>query len=164
MGESRWGYWFCAPSWTRGIKGRERRGVEPVRARRRGSIEKTKFRKKKLRKKGGAVLQVAMSEMGEASQVLAGNPYKIVDHARERRKGITATSLKELSSIARSRLSIPHDAELTIVLEQDGEFGDIGTIWDIRQFGLFHDSLGCFGAFLCFEGQWDSGTRFWDTM
>ncbi|EZA46760.1 hypothetical protein DMN91_003570 [Ooceraea biroi] len=49
-----------------------------------------------------------------------GNPYKIVDHTRERRKGITASSLKELTNIARSRLALPVDADLTIVLEQDG--------------------------------------------
>ncbi|XP_029034120.1 DNA fragmentation factor subunit alpha-like [Osmia bicornis bicornis] len=60
-----------------------------------------------------------MSETAGISQGL-GNPYKIVDHAREKRKGITASSLKELTSIARSRLSLPLDAELTIVLEQDG--------------------------------------------
>ncbi|XP_076642211.1 DNA fragmentation factor subunit alpha isoform X2 [Halictus rubicundus] len=59
-----------------------------------------------------------MSETAGISQGL-GNPYKIVDHAREKRKGITASSLKELTSIARSRLSLPLDAELTIVLEQD---------------------------------------------
>lgn len=50
-----------------------------------------------------------------------GNPYKIVDHTRERRKGITASSLKELTNIARNRLALPVDADLTIVLEQDGE-------------------------------------------
>lgn len=50
-----------------------------------------------------------------------GNPYKIVDHTRERRKGITASSLKELTNIARNRLAFPIDADLTIVLEQDGE-------------------------------------------
>jgi len=50
-----------------------------------------------------------------------GNPYKIVDHTRERRKGITASSLKELTNIARSRLALPVDADLTIVLEQDGK-------------------------------------------
>ncbi|XP_003701488.1 DNA fragmentation factor subunit alpha [Megachile rotundata] len=60
-----------------------------------------------------------MSETPGISQGL-GNPYKIVDHAREKRKGITASSLKELTSIARNRLSLPLDAELTIVLEQDG--------------------------------------------
>ncbi|KAK1117878.1 hypothetical protein QLX08_007027 [Tetragonisca angustula] len=60
-----------------------------------------------------------MSETAGISQGL-GNPYKIVDHTREKRKGITASSLKELTSIARSRLSLPLDAELTIVLEQDG--------------------------------------------
>ncbi|XP_050444814.1 DNA fragmentation factor subunit alpha-like [Cataglyphis hispanica] len=49
-----------------------------------------------------------------------GNPYKIVDHTRERRKGITASSLKELTNIARNRLAFPVDADLTIVLEQDG--------------------------------------------
>ncbi|EFN76436.1 DNA fragmentation factor subunit alpha [Harpegnathos saltator] len=49
-----------------------------------------------------------------------GNPYKIVDHTRERRKGITASSLKELTNVARSRLAFPVDADLTIVLEQDG--------------------------------------------
>lgn len=49
-----------------------------------------------------------------------GNPYKIVDYTRERRKGITASSLKELTNIARSRLALPVDADLTIVLEQDG--------------------------------------------
>ncbi|XP_012280681.1 DNA fragmentation factor subunit alpha [Orussus abietinus] len=49
-----------------------------------------------------------------------GNPYKIVDHARERRKGITATSLKELMNTARSRLSLPPDVDITVVLEQDG--------------------------------------------
>ena len=51
----------------------------------------------------------------------SGNPYKIVDHARERRKGITASSLEELTSIARSRLAFPADSQLTIVLEQDGK-------------------------------------------
>lgn len=50
-----------------------------------------------------------------------GNPYKIVDYTRERRKGITASSLKELTNIARSRLALPVDADLTIVLEQDGK-------------------------------------------
>ncbi|XP_032673477.1 DNA fragmentation factor subunit alpha-like [Odontomachus brunneus] len=49
-----------------------------------------------------------------------GNPYKIVDYTRERRKGITASSLKDLTNIARSRLALPVDADLTIVLEQDG--------------------------------------------
>lgn len=61
-----------------------------------------------------------MSETAGISQGL-GNPYKIVDHTREKRKGITASSLKELTSIARNRLSLPLDAELTIVLEQDGK-------------------------------------------
>lgn len=61
-----------------------------------------------------------MSETAGISQGL-GNPYKIVDYAREKRKGITASSLKELTSIARNRLSLPLDAELTIVLEQDGK-------------------------------------------
>ncbi|XP_076676238.1 DNA fragmentation factor subunit alpha [Andrena cerasifolii] len=60
-----------------------------------------------------------MSETTGISQGL-GNPYKIVDHARDKRKGITASSLKELTSIARNRLSLPLDAKLTIVLEQDG--------------------------------------------
>ncbi|KAG6803481.1 DNA fragmentation factor subunit alpha [Apis mellifera caucasica] len=60
-----------------------------------------------------------MSETAGISQGL-GNPYKIVDHTREKRKGITASSLKELISIARNRLSLPLDAEVTIVLEQDG--------------------------------------------
>ncbi|XP_031839975.1 DNA fragmentation factor subunit alpha isoform X3 [Nomia melanderi] len=64
-------------------------------------------------------INTGMSETAGISQGL-GNPYKIVDHAREKRKGITASSLKELTSIARSRLSLPLDAELTIVLEQDG--------------------------------------------
>lgn len=50
----------------------------------------------------------------------SGNPYKIVDHARERRKGITASSLEELTNTARSRLALPDDGQLTIVLEQDG--------------------------------------------
>jgi len=50
-----------------------------------------------------------------------GNPYKIVDHTRERRKGITASSLKELTNVARNRLAFPVDADLTIVLEQDGK-------------------------------------------
>ncbi|KAL6265280.1 DNA fragmentation factor subunit alpha-like [Pogonomyrmex barbatus] len=60
-----------------------------------------------------------MSETTGITQGL-GNPYKIVDHTRERRKGITASSLKELTSIARNRLALPVDADLTIVLEQDG--------------------------------------------
>lgn len=60
--------------------------------------------------------------MSETTAVMQGmgNPYKIVDHTREKRKGITASSLKELTNIARSRLSLPVDADLTIVLEQDG--------------------------------------------
>ena len=52
----------------------------------------------------------------------SGNPYKIVDHARERRKGITASSLEELTNVARTRLALPDDGQLTIVLEQDGTF------------------------------------------
>ncbi|XP_011862912.1 PREDICTED: DNA fragmentation factor subunit alpha-like [Vollenhovia emeryi] len=60
-----------------------------------------------------------MSETTVVTQGM-GNPYKIVDHTRERRKGITASSLKELTSIARNRLALPVDADLTIVLEQDG--------------------------------------------
>ncbi|KAK2588734.1 hypothetical protein KPH14_001622 [Odynerus spinipes] len=60
-----------------------------------------------------------MSETAGIVQGL-GNPYKIVDHARERRKGITASSLKDLTNIARNRLALPPDANLTIVLEQDG--------------------------------------------
>lgn len=61
-----------------------------------------------------------MSDTAGISQSL-GNPYKILDHAREKRKGITASSLKDLTNIARNRLSLPLDAELTIVLEQDGK-------------------------------------------
>lgn len=61
-----------------------------------------------------------MSETTAVTQGM-GNPYKIVDHTREKRKGITASSLKELTNIARSRLSLPVDADLTIVLEQDGK-------------------------------------------
>lgn len=61
-----------------------------------------------------------MSETTAVTQGL-GNPYKIVDHTREKRKGITASSLKELTNIARNRLSLPVDADLTIVLEQDGK-------------------------------------------
>lgn len=49
-----------------------------------------------------------------------GNPYKIVDHMRDRRKGVTASSLRELTDVARNRLGFPLDADLTIVLEQDG--------------------------------------------
>ncbi|KAK0168915.1 hypothetical protein PV327_002671 [Microctonus hyperodae] len=49
-----------------------------------------------------------------------GNPYKIVDCNREKRKGITASSLEDLINVARNRLAIPNDADLTIVLEQDG--------------------------------------------
>jgi len=60
-----------------------------------------------------------MSETTGITQGM-GNPYKIVDHTRERRKGITASSLKELTNIARNRLALPVDADLTIVLEQDG--------------------------------------------
>lgn len=52
----------------------------------------------------------------------SGNPYKIVDHLRERRKGITASSLEELTNVARTRLAFPDDGQLTIVLEQDGMF------------------------------------------
>ncbi|KYN17959.1 PREDICTED: DNA fragmentation factor subunit alpha-like [Trachymyrmex cornetzi] len=60
--------------------------------------------------------------MSETTGVMqgVGNPYKIVDHTRERRKGITASSLKELTNVARNRLAFPVDADLTIVLEQDG--------------------------------------------
>lgn len=61
-----------------------------------------------------------MSE-NSAVVVSTGNPYKIVDCCRERRKGITATSLEELTNVARSRLAFPPEAELIIVLEQDGE-------------------------------------------
>lgn len=50
-----------------------------------------------------------------------GNPYKIVDCNREKRKGITASSLEDLINVARNRLAIPSDADLTIVLEQDGK-------------------------------------------
>ncbi|XP_034937167.1 DNA fragmentation factor subunit alpha-like [Chelonus insularis] len=63
--------------------------------------------------------QVKMSE-NTAIIAVSGNPYKIVDCSRERRKGITASSLEELTNVARNRLSLPVDADLTIVLEQDG--------------------------------------------
>lgn len=53
--------------------------------------------------------------------VSTGNPYKIVDCSREKRKGITATSLEELTNVARNRLAFSPEAELTIVLEQDGK-------------------------------------------
>lgn len=50
-----------------------------------------------------------------------GNPYKLVDYNREKRKGVTATSLKELINNARTRFNIPTEANIMIVLEQDGE-------------------------------------------
>lgn len=76
-----------------------------------------------------------MSEPGVISQNI-GNPYKIVDHTRERRKGITASSLKELTNVARSRLSLPSDGDLTIVLEQDGKY----LIQYMRLFFLWYNS------------------------
>ncbi|XP_046618372.1 DNA fragmentation factor subunit alpha-like isoform X1 [Neodiprion virginianus] len=60
-----------------------------------------------------------MSDTAGAVQATA-SPYKIIDHARERRKGITASSLKELTAIARNRFDLPQEEHLTIVLEQDG--------------------------------------------
>ncbi|XP_015126749.1 DNA fragmentation factor subunit alpha [Diachasma alloeum] len=60
--------------------------------------------------------------MSESTAVTpsTGNPYKIVDCSREKRKGITASSLEDLTNVARSRLALASDADLTIVLEQDG--------------------------------------------
>ncbi|XP_066593110.1 DNA fragmentation factor subunit alpha-like [Prorops nasuta] len=68
------------------------------------------------------ILLCAVHIMSEAAGIIQGlgNPYKIVDHTREKRKGITASSLKELTNVARNRLALPIDADLTIVLEQDG--------------------------------------------
>jgi len=60
-----------------------------------------------------------MSESTEVA-LASGNPYKIVDYTREKRKGITASSLEELTNVARCRLALSADADLTIVLEQDG--------------------------------------------
>ena len=61
-----------------------------------------------------------MSESTEVA-LASGNPYKIVDYTREKRKGITASSLEELTNVARCRLALSADADLTIVLEQDGK-------------------------------------------
>ncbi|CAG5101037.1 Similar to Cidec: Cell death activator CIDE-3 (Rattus norvegicus) [Cotesia congregata] len=61
-----------------------------------------------------------MSEGNSAVTTVTGNPYKIVDCSREKRKGITAASLEDLTNVARSRLALPTDADITIVLEQDG--------------------------------------------
>lgn len=62
--------------------------------------------------------------MSESTTIVptTGTPYKIVDCTRERRKGITASSLEELTNVARNRLALPIDADLTIVLEQDGKY------------------------------------------
>lgn len=62
--------------------------------------------------------------MSECTAVIAstGNPYKIVDCSRDKRKGITASSLEDLTNVARSRLALASDADLTIVLEQDGKW------------------------------------------
>lgn len=74
--------------------------------------------------------------MSDNAQVIvaAGNPYKIVDHARERRKGITASSLKELTNVARNRLALPTEADLTIVLEQDGKIIHLNFHFSISYF------------------------------
>ncbi|XP_043280476.1 DNA fragmentation factor subunit alpha-like [Venturia canescens] len=61
-----------------------------------------------------------MAESTEVTLASGCNPYKIVDYTREKRKGITASSLEELTNVARCRLSLSADADLTIVLEQDG--------------------------------------------
>lgn len=68
-------------------------------------------------------IQLNLAKMSESTEValVSGNPYKIVDYTREKRKGITASSLEELTNVARCRLSLSADADLTIVLEQDGK-------------------------------------------
>lgn len=66
------------------------------------------------------LFKAKMSEGNSAVTTVTGNPYKIVDCSREKRKGITAASLEDLTNVARSRLALPTDADITIVLEQDG--------------------------------------------
>ncbi|XP_058798565.1 DNA fragmentation factor subunit alpha-like isoform X1 [Phymastichus coffea] len=60
-----------------------------------------------------------MSDDSRKSTILS-NSYKLVDHNRENKKGITASSFKELIYIARTRFEIPIHMQMMIVLEQDG--------------------------------------------
>jgi len=61
-----------------------------------------------------------MSLITESTNILLVNPYKLVNHTREKKTGITASSLAELISAARLRFNIPIHLNITVVLEQDG--------------------------------------------
>ena len=51
----------------------------------------------------------------------SGKPYKLIDCSREHRKGIIASSLRELINVAKMRFAISTEYQLRIVLEQDGK-------------------------------------------
>lgn len=49
-----------------------------------------------------------------------GEPYKVVDHTREKRFGIVATDLNNFISRACIKLNIPTGTPVKVALEQDG--------------------------------------------
>lgn len=49
-----------------------------------------------------------------------GQPFKIVDHTREKRFGVVASDLQDLRIRACQKLSIPKDQAVRVALEQDG--------------------------------------------
>ncbi|XP_066998789.1 DNA fragmentation factor subunit alpha isoform X2 [Anabrus simplex] len=56
----------------------------------------------------------------EEVHVVKGLPFKVVDLARETRKGVVASSLHEFIIRARGKLHIPESIPVKVVLEQDG--------------------------------------------
>ncbi|XP_046984868.1 DNA fragmentation factor subunit alpha-like isoform X2 [Schistocerca americana] len=61
-----------------------------------------------------------MEKSTEESQSVKGIPLKVVDLARECKKGVVASTLQELISRARGKLGVPDNVPVKIVLEQDG--------------------------------------------
>ncbi|XP_047102218.1 DNA fragmentation factor subunit alpha-like [Schistocerca piceifrons] len=61
-----------------------------------------------------------MEKSTEESQLVKGIPLKVVDLARECKKGVVASTLQELISRARGKLGVPDNVPVKIVLEQDG--------------------------------------------
>ncbi|XP_049781070.1 DNA fragmentation factor subunit alpha-like isoform X2 [Schistocerca cancellata] len=61
-----------------------------------------------------------MEKSTEEAQSVKGIPLKVVDLARECKKGVVASTLQELISRARGKLGVPDNVPVKIVLEQDG--------------------------------------------
>lgn len=61
-----------------------------------------------------------MEKSTEEAQTLKGIPLKVVDLARECKKGVVASTLQDLICRARGKLGVPDNIPVKIVLEQDG--------------------------------------------